>query len=55
VGAVPGREDVWVAAGYSGHGNVLGLACGDLVAEAVLGRRKSELDLDLFDPARLLA
>jgi gamma-glutamylputrescine oxidase len=53
VGAVPGREDVWVAAGYSGHGNVLGLACGDLVAEAVLGRRKPELDL--FDPARLLA
>jgi glycine/D-amino acid oxidase-like deaminating enzyme len=53
VGAVPGRERLWVAAGYSGHGNVLGLACGELVAEAVLGRRKPELDL--FDPARLLA
>jgi gamma-glutamylputrescine oxidase len=53
VGPVPGREGVWVAAGYSGHGNVLGLACGDLVGEAVLGRRKPELDL--FDPRRLLA
>jgi glycine/D-amino acid oxidase-like deaminating enzyme len=52
-GPVPGREGVWVAAGYSGHGNVLGLACGDLVGEAVLGRRKPELDL--FDPARLLS
>jgi glycine/D-amino acid oxidase-like deaminating enzyme len=52
-GLVPGREGVWVAAGYSGHGNVLGLACGDLVGEAVLGRRKPELDL--FDPGRLLA
>jgi gamma-glutamylputrescine oxidase len=52
-GSVPGREGVWVAAGYSGHGNVLGLACGELVGEAVLGRRKPELDL--FDPARLLS
>jgi gamma-glutamylputrescine oxidase len=52
-GQVPGREGVWVAAGYSGHGNVLGLACGDLVGEAVLGRRKPELDL--FDPSRVLA
>ena len=51
-GQVPGRDGVWVAAGYSGHGNVLGLACGELVGEAVLGRRKPELDL--FDPARLL-
>jgi glycine/D-amino acid oxidase-like deaminating enzyme len=52
VGPLPGRDGVWVAAGYSGHGNVLGLACGELVGEAVLGRRKPELDL--FDPARLL-
>jgi glycine/D-amino acid oxidase-like deaminating enzyme len=51
-GQVPGRDGVWVAAGYSGHGNVLGLACGNLVGEAVLGRRTPELDL--FDPARLL-
>jgi gamma-glutamylputrescine oxidase len=49
-GLVPGREGVWVAGGYSGHGNALGLACGDLVARAILGERVSELEL--FDPAR---
>jgi gamma-glutamylputrescine oxidase len=45
-------ERVWVAAGYSGHGNVLGLACGDLVARAILGEGVPELTL--FDPARVL-
>jgi glycine/D-amino acid oxidase-like deaminating enzyme len=45
------RDRVWVAGGYSGHGNVLGLACGDLVARAILGEAPSELTL--FDPARL--
>jgi gamma-glutamylputrescine oxidase len=52
IGPVPGRSGVWVARGYSGHGNVLGLAAGDLVAKAILGR--SEPELELFDPARLL-
>jgi glycine/D-amino acid oxidase-like deaminating enzyme len=52
VGPVPGRDGLWVSRGYSGHGNVLGLACGDLVANAILGRREPELEL--FDPARLL-
>ena len=51
VGPIPGRAGVWVARGYSGHGNVLGLASGDLVAKAILGRREPELEL--FDPARL--
>ncbi len=52
VGRVPERDDLWVAGGYSGHGNVLGFACGRLVARAILG----DLDplLDLFEPARLL-
>jgi gamma-glutamylputrescine oxidase len=50
-GRVPGREGTWVAGGYSGHGNVLGFACGTLVAHAILGRHAAELDL--FDPARL--
>ena len=50
VGRVPGRADVWIAAGYSGHGNVMGFGCGELVADAILGR-ESEL-LTLFDPAR---
>jgi gamma-glutamylputrescine oxidase len=49
-GPVPGRENVWLAGGYSGHGNALGLACGDLVARAILGERHAELEL--FDPAR---
>jgi gamma-glutamylputrescine oxidase len=52
VGPVPGREGVWVAGGYSGHGNVVGLACGDLVARAILGERHPLLGL--FDPARAL-
>ena len=38
VGRVPGLDNVWVAGGYSGHGNVLGFACGELVAAAVAGR-----------------
>jgi gamma-glutamylputrescine oxidase len=50
VGPVPGHDGVWVSRGYSGHGNVLGLACGRLVARAILGH--SEPELALFDPAR---
>jgi gamma-glutamylputrescine oxidase len=52
VGAVPGHDSVWVAAGYSGHGNVLGLMCGELVAAAILGG--DDALLELFSPARLL-
>jgi glycine/D-amino acid oxidase-like deaminating enzyme len=51
-GQVPGRDSLWVSCGYSGHGNVLGFACGKLVAEAILGRQAPELEL--FDPARML-
>jgi gamma-glutamylputrescine oxidase len=52
VGRIPGRDGTWVAAGYSGHGNVLGLMCGELVAGAILGR--AHPILELFDPSRLL-
>jgi gamma-glutamylputrescine oxidase len=52
VGRVPGTADAWVAGGYSGHGNVLGFACGRLVARAILG--DPDPLLDLFEPARLL-
>jgi glycine/D-amino acid oxidase-like deaminating enzyme len=52
-GRVPGRRGLWVSCGYSGHGNVLGLACGDLVAQAILGRDPPELEL--FDPSRALS
>ena len=51
VGRVPGRGGLWVAAGYSGHGNVLGFACGELVGDAILGDTSSP-QLALFDPAR---
>ena len=53
VGRIPSREGVWVAAGYSGHGNVLGLMCGELLAAAILGRPHPILEL--FDPVRLIA
>jgi len=49
-GPVPGRAGLWVSCGYSGHGNVLGLACGDLVARAIV--EQSSPELGLFDPAR---
>ncbi len=52
VGAVPGDGNVWVAAGYSGHGNVLGFLCGELVANAMLGQ--DDPLLELLDPARLI-
>jgi len=53
VGELPGRPGVWVSAGYSGHGNVLGFACGEAVARAFLG----ELDPRLapFAPTRIVA
>jgi glycine/D-amino acid oxidase-like deaminating enzyme len=52
VGPVPGQDGVWMAGGYSGHGNVLGFACGRLIARAILGDRDPLLDL--FEPTRLL-
>jgi gamma-glutamylputrescine oxidase len=51
-GALPEHEGLWVAAGYSGHGNVLGFVCGQLVAAAILGEPPPELEL--FNPARVL-
>jgi gamma-glutamylputrescine oxidase len=52
VGRVPEADRVWIAGGYSGHGNVLGFMCGDLVARAMLGDVHPLLAM--FDPARLL-
>jgi len=52
VGRLPGSDRTWVAGGYSGHGNVLGFLCGDLVAKAMLGTPHPLLEL--FAPARLL-
>ena len=53
VGRLARRSNVWAALGYSGHGNVLGLAAGDLVARAILGEPAPELAV--LDPARALA
>ncbi len=50
VGPLPGRENVWVSAGYSGHGNVLGFACGEAVAAALLG--EGQPWLEPFSPGR---
>jgi gamma-glutamylputrescine oxidase len=52
VGPLPAVPSTWVAGGYSGHGNVLGFACGRMVARAILGDRDPLLDL--FEPRRLL-
>jgi glycine/D-amino acid oxidase-like deaminating enzyme len=52
VGRVPDERRTWIAGGYSGHGNVLGFMCGDLVARAMLGDVHPLLGM--FDPARLL-
>jgi gamma-glutamylputrescine oxidase len=52
VGRVGGDERLWVASGYSGHGNVLGFASGRLVARAILG--DPDPLLDLLEPSRLL-
>jgi gamma-glutamylputrescine oxidase len=52
VGALPGREGVWCALGYSGHGNVLALVCGEGVAHALLGRPDTRLAA--FSPGRTL-
>jgi glycine/D-amino acid oxidase-like deaminating enzyme len=49
-GSVGHDGRVWVAAGYSGHGNVLGFGCGELVADAMLGSESAVLPL--LDPAR---
>ena len=52
VGRVPGLEGLWTAGGYSGHGNVLGLMCGELVAKAITGDEHPLLEP--MSPARLL-
>jgi gamma-glutamylputrescine oxidase len=38
VGPVPGRPGLWVAGGYSGHGNVPGFLAGQELAEMIAGR-----------------
>jgi glycine/D-amino acid oxidase-like deaminating enzyme len=42
VGEVPGRPGLYVAGGYSGHGNVPGFLAGRLVADAIAGEERDE-------------
>ena len=53
VGPLAGRDGVWVALGYSGHGNVLGFTCGELLARRLLGRPDERLAA--FSPERFPA
>jgi gamma-glutamylputrescine oxidase len=46
------RDGVWIGAGYSGHGNVLGFMSGELVAGAILG--VDDGLMELLDPRRLV-
>jgi glycine/D-amino acid oxidase-like deaminating enzyme len=51
VGAVPGRDDVFVAAGHFRKGVMLAPATGKVLADIVLGR-KPEVEVEALDPAR---
>jgi gamma-glutamylputrescine oxidase len=42
VGPVPGRPGLWVAGGYSGHGNVPGFLAGQEVADTIAGANSGE-------------
>jgi len=51
VGTVPGRDGLWVAAGFSGHGFMLAPAVGRILADAIAGRGEDEA-LRILAPAR---
>lgn len=50
VGPLPGVEHVYIAGGYTGHGNAYALRASRVLADTILGR--THPDVDLFDPAR---
>jgi glycine/D-amino acid oxidase-like deaminating enzyme len=52
LGAVPGAEGVFVAAGFSGHGFKLAPAVGASLAELICDGRTTTFDLGLLDPLR---
>lgn len=51
IGAVPGYERLWIAAGFSGHGFMLAPAVGRILADAVAGAAEDEA-LAVLDPGR---
>jgi glycine/D-amino acid oxidase-like deaminating enzyme len=50
IGRLPGVPNCFIAGGYTGHGNAFAIHAAKLVSELVQG--KSNLDVELFDPAR---
>jgi sarcosine oxidase, subunit beta len=57
LGAIPGRDDVFVACGFSGHGFMIAPAVARITADAIEGRRDEALDvlgLDRFASGRLV-
>eukprot|EP00939_MAST-03C_sp_MAST-3C-sp1_P001754 g1754.t1 len=50
VGGVPGRENVFVCAGFSGHGMCQAFLCGAFVAEMVMGNPNPALFVESFRP-----
>lgn len=51
IGRVPDTSRVYIAAGYTGHGNAYALQASRVVTDLIQGR--AHADADLFDPARL--
>jgi len=45
---VPGAEGMYLAAGYSGHGFMLGPATGIAMAEMILGEKKKTVDVSML-------
>ncbi len=52
IGRVPGTDDVYVAAGFSGHGFKLAPAVGVAVAELIVDGESRTFDLAPLDPER---
>jgi sarcosine oxidase subunit beta len=52
LGALPGVEGLYCAAGGSGHGFKLGPAVGEMMADLILNGGKSGADINFFDARR---
>ncbi len=53
IGAIPGREREYIAAGYTGHGMPIAFLAGRQIAD-MISRRDSALDSTSYDDLRLL-
>jgi len=45
VGEVPGKQGVWVCAGFTGHGMPNGTLCGRAAAKMIMGFERGDIDL----------